>query len=293
MKALVQATLIVFGFTSLAYALPEANVSSSQMTIDEVIEYSQPLDQRFKLFLGLGLGYTDNSDDLYTEGYPKQFKVDGSYYTETYPFVFDLSLGMSNQSFTKSNKSNAAGFVFEAASRFRFDHGYQAGAVLHSLMNQGDNFQANGNNAVFLGVQALKEFLAFDNRYTIRLGAKLMTDTNIPGEIVNVGMLEAAIGFPLFATTTVLETTEHLSDRDRELVSPRAIDTAKKDLHRSTMIFDLNSVKEKHSTFTQHLHRTLQNNPHLYGRVEKVGNELVFHDVTNKVALQELLKSVQ
>ncbi len=292
MKAFVQAALIVFSFTSLAYALPEANVSSSQMTIDEVIEYSQPLDQRFKLFLGVGLGYTDNSDDLYTEGYPKQFKVDGAYYTDTYPFVFDLSLGMSNQSFTKSHKANASGFVFEAASRFRFDHGYQAGAVLHTLMNQADNFHANGNNALFLGVQALKEFLAFDNRYTIRLGAKLMTDMNIPGEIVNVGMLEAAIGFPLFATTNVLETTS-FSERDRELVSPRAIDTAKRDLRQSTMVFDLNSVKEKHSTFTQHLHRTLQNNPHLYGRVEKVGNELVFHDVTNEIALQELLKSVQ
>lgn len=293
MKALFQATVAVFSFMSLAYALPETNVSSSEMTIDEIIEYSQPMDQRFKLFLGVGLGYTDNSDDLYTEGYPKQFKLDGAYYTDTYPFVIDLGLGMSNQSFTKANKSPASGFVFEAASRFRFNNGYQAGPVLHTLINQGDNFQASSDNALFLGVQALKEFLAFDNRYTIRLGAKLMTDMNIPGEIVNVGMLEAAIGFPLFTQTSVLETTEHISERDRELVSPRAIDIAKRDLRRTTMVFDLNSVKENHTIFTQHLDRTLKNNPHLYGRVEKIGNELVFHNVTNEIALQELLKSVQ
>lgn len=294
MKALFQATLFVFSFMSLAYALPDTDVSSSEMTIDEIIEYSQPLDQRFKLFLGVGLGYTDSSDELYTEGYPKQFKLDGSYYTDRYPFIFDIGLGMSNQRFTKANKSPASGFVFEAGSRLRFDNGYQAGPVLHTLMNQGDNFQASGNNALFLGVQALKEFLAFDNRYAIRVGAKLMTDMNIPGEIVNVGMLEAAIGFPLLKPNRVYETTENLTDYDRELVTPtKAIDRTKKDLRASIMRFDLNSVKEDHSTFTQHLDRTLKNNPHLFGRVEKVGHELVFHNVTNEVALQELLKSVQ
>lgn len=295
MKAIFQLAVVLFAFAPLAYAQSSSD-GSLELSIDEVT-LSETMDPRFKLFMGVGLGYTDNSDDLYTEGYPKQFKVDGSYSTTDYPLVFDLGLGMSNQNFTKSNKPTASGLLFEAAGRYKWDEGYQVGPVLHTLINQGDNFHASSNNAIFLGVQAMKEFAAFDGRYNIRLGAKLMTDVNISGDIINIGMLEAAIGFPIFKQTLVTETGsmdfEPLSPHDTELVPMPAINSVKRDLRAETMTFNLNEVKENQHIFTKHLDRTLKNNPHLYGRVEKRGNKLVFYKVTNEVALKELLKSVQ
>jgi len=296
MKSVLQAVLFVFGLVSFAHAQTSLS-STSELSIDEVIESARTEDERFKLFFGAGLGFTGGHSAV--DGYPKQFKVDASYYTESYPLVFDLGLGLSSQNFSETRKSSANGLLFDAAGRYQFANGYQLGPVFHTLINQGEHFNASSNNALFFGVQGLKEFLAFEGRYSVRVGAKFMTDVNASGRTVNISMIEAALGLPLFSPTRTVETTSIVEDEldanDTELVQTSAIEIVKKDLRADVIRFELNpaKLKARNIKYNDHVRWALAHNSHLYGRVERSGDTLVFHNVNNTVALREMLKSLQ
>lgn len=152
-------------------------------------------------FLGFGLGYMDRSDRHETEGVPFQMKLLGSYYSPNYFLVGDLGLGIEHQSYSQDeNGDSTTQAMLEAAGRYEFAERLSAGVVLNLLSGQGDKIGSESDNAYFWGLQVVKEFplKSWNVDSIARVGAKLSTDINIPGERVNVFMLEASMGFPNF-----------------------------------------------------------------------------------------------
>ncbi len=147
-------------------------------------------------YLGAGVGYTNNTNNLYAEGVPSSVKIIGSYQLKSTKGIFDLGYGLQNQSFsqTKALENNISTAAMELAARYQFETQLQLGIVYNQLFNKGQNFGANQADVEFAGVQLLKEF-GMGSDYAGRFGVKILTSLNVNNETSNMYMLEFQIGW--------------------------------------------------------------------------------------------------
>lgn len=147
-------------------------------------------------FIEVSSGYTNNINDLPVEGAPNEIKLLGSYYTESQRGVFDAGVGTHTQSFIDDGalEENTTTTTMELAARYQFENRWQVGAVYNQLFDRGPNYFSNQADAMFGGVQLLKEFnLGTDTH--MRIGVRAMRDINTEDEDVDMAMLDLAIGY--------------------------------------------------------------------------------------------------
>ncbi|MBX3033151.1 MAG: OmpA family protein [Bdellovibrionaceae bacterium] len=148
-------------------------------------------------YLGLGAGYTSaDTNANFSEGLPSQLKLLASYYSADGRGVYDLGYGISNQQFSRTGAVERAvtGAQAEIAARYQRDDRWQAGVIAAALLGQGRAYEAEQGDAHFAGLQALKEFDM--GRGAIgRLGGRLMTDLNVPGQTVTMAMIDFQMGW--------------------------------------------------------------------------------------------------
>lgn len=221
-------------------------------------------------FIGGGLGYSDHNDSVRTEGVPTNLKLLGSYYFENRKVVADLGVGAFNHFLTQDGGGSdlIVSPAVELAGRWRFARGWQAGPSWMTVMGTDRYNSVNDQNTSFAGVQALKE-VTFDNRFLLRVGAKLMTDVDVPNENVNMAMLEVALGFAPTAsgqTAAVAEAAPEAKGRNVPLTYTQGpVRVAEFDLTSG----DLDNLDERR---LETLAAALMAEPGLVGEIEVVGH---------------------
>lgn len=147
-------------------------------------------------FAEISAGYTANNDNIKVEGSPASIKLLGSYYLDNHMGVFDLGIGAHTQSFIEDNVKDdtISTTVLEAAARYQFENRWQLGVVYNQFFDRGDNYFSNQADALFGGIQVLKEITVGDKN-ELRIGLRAMTDLNTDDEDVNIAQLDLAFGF--------------------------------------------------------------------------------------------------
>lgn len=169
----------------------------------------------FEPMVGFSAGYMEANDNFRTEGYPVNFKVLGSWYQTSAPLSYDLGFGYQDQQFrqklTGSDNHIRTGIV-EAAARTAISRNWEGGAVWNTYLNEGERYGASSREANFAGLQVLRK-IAFQEKYTARVGARVMTDTNIDHGQVNSAFIDLQVGLREHGGTAVARrpTTENVS----------------------------------------------------------------------------------
>lgn len=147
-------------------------------------------------FVELSSGYTGNNDAIPVEGVPSSIKLLGSYYTPAETGVFDLGVGTHTQTFIDAGRisDNTTTTVMELAARYQFESRWQLGAVYNQFFNRGEYYGSNQADAMFGGLQLLKEFSLGEQTH-MRLGLRAMRDINTENEDIDMAQLDLAIGY--------------------------------------------------------------------------------------------------
>lgn len=188
--AIITSLAAVAAMASVGHA---ETVNSSSMTFSK--EEAAVETQGLLPFLGFGGGYTGYNSSVPVEGTPVSVKLLGSYYFAS-PYVVDLGFGFNNQQFKETGAPQAAktNGAFEAAARYRFYNNWQGGIVLNQFLGQGYALGASQGDAQFAGLQVLKQF-NFSPSWLARAGARVMTETNNTGHVVNMYLVDLQIGW--------------------------------------------------------------------------------------------------
>lgn len=147
-------------------------------------------------FAELSSGYTGNNDVMPVEGVPSSIKLLGSYYTDNRMGVFDLGIGAFSQTFIDSGRKedNTSTTVMEVAGRYQFENRWQLGLVYNQFFDRGTNYFSNQGDAMFGGLQLIKEMTVGHNT-DLRVGLRAMMDINTDNEDLNMAMLDVAFGW--------------------------------------------------------------------------------------------------
>ena len=187
---------VVNGAISLVVATfaicASAQVSSLQ---NEEVKPLMPMFENLDPYVGLGVGYMDENNNLRTEGMPFNLKFVGSIPLRD-AWLIDGGLGVLNQNFNNRDSSQAAyAGTFDINPRYQFGGGWQLGPTIKTYVGSGDDFGSYSTLFTsFLGAQGMKEVNLFDN-YRSRVGASLVTDLTIPNEVAYVSMIELQVAF--------------------------------------------------------------------------------------------------
>lgn len=196
MKKIILASLL--GLASSAYAAQEPSTTS---TLEVTKEGVERIPQGWLPFIELGGGYTGYDTLSDVEGAPSTIKLMGSYYFER-PYVFDLAWGGNNQQFSqpKLNQEKAiSGGAADMSIRYRWDNRWQAGLSATQLSEQGKYYSADQADALFGGLQVLREFNMTTN-WVGRIGARAMGLTNNTGNLVTMYLIDFQFGWDAGAT---------------------------------------------------------------------------------------------
>lgn len=147
-------------------------------------------------FVEISSGYTANNSDIPVEGVPSSVKLLGSYYTPSTAGVFDLGLGTHTQTFIDdiARDDNTTTTVMELAARYQFISRWQLGVVYNQFFDRGENYFSNQADAMFGGLQLLKEFSLGTDTH-MRLGLRAMRDINTENQDIDMAQLDLAIGY--------------------------------------------------------------------------------------------------
>lgn len=221
--------------------------------------------------IGIGAGYMDRNEDTNSEGVPSNAKILGSYYFFETPAVADLGVGMMNQNFSRSEQDgNITGAVLEAAARYKFNNKLQVGAVANSFMDNSDRYgSSDSQHTLFGGVQVARDF-ALNSNTLLRVGGRLMTDLNISGETVNVGMLDVALGWVPSRQSSTAQTTAVPARATAATPNPEVTHLVKSE--ELTYGVDQAQLPVQRAQSLQSLSKMLAENPELFERVEVVGH---------------------
>jgi outer membrane protein OmpA-like peptidoglycan-associated protein len=277
---------------------PTTTVSRSSITEAKV----EP--SGFTPYLGIGGGYTQYHKDIHVEGLPSSLKFLGSYYTENKNYVFDVGVGVMNQTFSQRSalKRTIADTTLEIAARYRWaTSNWEAGLVEATFFNEGKYYSANQADAQFAGLQVLKGF-NLTKHILARAGGRIMTDLNVNERAVNMAMIDLQLGWAAnkgdtlaiatpSKTVTATETTTVVfpptaeaatrpASTERRVVFPQPYEKLSERTYRELMNtntlaqFDVNSAKL--SNLTQKdiakLSAILAKNSDLFEKVEIVGH---------------------
>ncbi len=225
MKKLIIAALVCAG----AWAHAE-DQSATSSTLQFGKEATEAAPRGLLPFIGLGGGYTgyDQSALQDVEGTPTTIKLLGSWYLES-PWVFDLGYGYNNQQFTHSTAldTSSTDGALEFAARFRTDNRWQMGVVGNQFFNQGVNYASSQGDAIFAGLQVLKEF-NMSQAWLARLGARAMAETSNTGNLVMMYLVDFQFGWnPNAYKTSVRSTAEETMVQDEEFVAEEPVEPAR------------------------------------------------------------------
>lgn len=173
-------------------------------------------------FIGLTGGYMTPNDSLLTEGTPGEFKIIGSYFSETRRSVVDLGLGVMANSFSqKSTTQNnfINGGTLEAAWRYNATNRWQVGPIVNTFVTGSNRYGSTDPNlTTFGGLQIIKE-IPVRGTNMFRVGLKGLTDLSIPGAEVNTVMLDLQWGFGQEQTAPAVSETDADVSPERGMAS--------------------------------------------------------------------------
>lgn len=140
-------------------------------------------------------GYTGNVDAIPVEGVPSSIKLLGSYYTLSERGVFDLGVGAHNQTFIDAGAKDrsTSTTVMEVAARYQLESRWQLGVVYNQFFDRGANYFSNQGDAMFGGLQLMKEF-SMGDRTNMRIGLRAMRDINTDNRDIDIAQLDFAWG---------------------------------------------------------------------------------------------------
>lgn len=158
--------------------------------------YSRVLPTGWSGFAEVSSGYTSNIDAIPVEGVPSSIKLLGSYYTMNDRGVFDIGLGAHTQTFIDAGAidRNTSTTVMELAARLQTENRWQYGVVFNQFFDRGANYFSNQADAMFGGVQIMKE-MKFGDRSDMRVGLRAMRDINTDDQDIDIAQLDLAWGF--------------------------------------------------------------------------------------------------
>lgn len=214
---------IIFALTIMGslFGLSVANAQGGESRTNEEITneiYPELKPYGWAPFVSGSGGYTAENEDLNVEGRQQSLKGIASYYTDGAKGVFDVGFGSVMQRFDDEvvldRELNAN--VMELAARYHTSGRWQYGVVTNTYFDAGANFGADQADAIFGGVQLMKEF-SLNQNFLARFGVRAMTDVNVEDEDVNMGMIDLQIGWhpnlrARAETTTIETTTESTTD---------------------------------------------------------------------------------
>jgi len=147
-------------------------------------------------FIEISSGYTADNDEVPVEGVPSSVKLLGSYYTPSTAGVFDLGIGTHTQTFIDdfARDESTTTAVMELAARYQFETRWQLGVVYNQFFDRGENYFSNQADAMFGGLQLLKEFSLGTDTH-MRLGLRAMRDINTENQDIDMAQLDLAIGY--------------------------------------------------------------------------------------------------
>lgn len=147
-------------------------------------------------FAEISSGYTGNIDAIPVEGVPNSIKLLGSYYLMNDRGVFDMGVGAHTQTFidTGAKEDSTSTTVMELAARYQFENRWQLGAVYNQFFDRGTNYFSNQGDAMFGGVQLIKELTVGDNT-NMRIGLRAMRDINTDDQDIDMAQLDLAFGW--------------------------------------------------------------------------------------------------
>lgn len=147
-------------------------------------------------FAAISSGYTANIDAIPVEGVPSSIKLLGSYYLMSDRGVYDLGVGAHTQTFIDSGavEDSISTTMMELAARFQFESRWQLGAVYNQFFDRGTNYFSNQGDAMFGGVQLVKEVTVGDNT-NMRIGLRAMRDLNTDDQDIDMAQLDLAFGW--------------------------------------------------------------------------------------------------
>lgn len=158
--------------------------------------YTRILPTGWSGFAEISSGYTSDVDAIPVEGVPGSIKLLGSYYTLNDRGVFDLGLGVHSQTFIDAGApdKNTSTTVMEVAARLQTENRWQYGVVFNQFFDRGANYFSNQADAMFGGVQVMKE-MKFGDRSDMRVGLRAMRDINTDDQDIDIAQLDLAWGF--------------------------------------------------------------------------------------------------
>jgi OmpA-OmpF porin, OOP family len=263
--------LLIFAFTSVAWADPQ-----NTMPLPEIGNWQVQDPLGAWPFIGAGMGYADYNDSVRTEGVPTHVKMIGSYYFANRRWVSDVEIGLNNHILSQSgaNSDNILTANLGFAARFRLPRGFQAGPTWNTFIGSDRYNSVNDLNTSFIGAELLKEW-SLKEQYLLRVGGKLMTDIDINGEQVNMGLVQVAVGFIPQRTGDSLTAIER---GQRAIVAQtaqgRATPIAVKVPAVNIAQFELNSTRlnSPANRKLESLSKVLKENSDLFGRIKIIGH---------------------
>lgn len=289
MKLLVL-TLSLLASTAMINTAAAADEASATMAATAIQGSNADSPSGFLPFVGLGVGYTGANDTLQTEGTPSQIKLLGSYYFAA-PVVADFGIGLMNHNFTQyeGTKSSISGEVYEAAARYKFANRWQAGAVVNAFAGAADRFGSSETNAAtFVGLQAVKEF-TIAKEFVLRAGARLMTDIGIQNEMVNVGMIDVALGWAPTKMSTSAPVAEAVAPAAVVPVAAAVTTFEVKNQKLGGFKIGKTEMAKSNTAYLNALSKTLAENANLFAKVEVVGHA----DKTGQYATNQTISGMR
>ncbi|MGZ3690230.1 MAG: hypothetical protein ACXVAX_01930 [Pseudobdellovibrio sp.] len=183
-------------FIAIAICQLQAFAQDAETSETHPYKISQGKPTGWGAFAELTSGYTGNVDAIPVEGSQYAAKLLGSYYTENTAWVFDLGVGAQSQHFIKAGarETDMSTTNMELAARYQFENRWQLGVVYNQLFDRGVDYFSNQGDAMFGGLQVLKEFTVGQNTQ-FRIGLRAMQDINTDGQDINMAMLDLGIGW--------------------------------------------------------------------------------------------------
>jgi hypothetical protein len=82
----------------------------------------------------------------------------------------------------------------ELAARYQYQNRWQLGVIYNQFFDKGSNYASDQADALFGGVQLLREF-GIGQTYLGRVGGRIMSSLNSGSESVNMAIVDFQIGW--------------------------------------------------------------------------------------------------
>ncbi len=230
--------LAIFSFGAWA----QSSVQTERQLLSEVepLTEGRYLNGQMEPFIGLGLGYMDENEELRTEGLPFNVKLVGSFFPVDF-FVLDMGAGVISQTFNnQQSKDTVFSGIMEVAFRYRLPQNWQVGPIAKTYIFHGDEFGSSTDLfTTFIGGQVMHEHLLF-GQFRNRLGVSLTTDVGIPNQTAFVTSIEAQFALGTSERAPVAQT------KVVEAVAEVAV--AEPEIFTGEVYFDLNQSELKQAS---------------------------------------------